>query len=325
MLFAAIFGSGVAHAQAPSSSVAAQALFDDAKRLVKQGDAAAACPKFEESERLEPGIGTKLNLADCYERVGRTASAWVLYLEVEDDTKHNGQTDRKKLAHERAAALLPQLSHLTIDVPPATRVTGLTIVRDGMVVGSPQWGLAVPVDPGPHVVVASAEGKQAFQATITVAPSGGAQTVTVPPLAAAPTSGVATRAEKSPTGTETAQPGHHPRRTAGFVALGVGGVGLVLGTVFGLSAISKNNQSDSASDCQGDTCIRGGTGAKARESARSAGNVSTVAFVLGGAVAAGGLALVLTDPNQEAPKAGQLRAGAYASRDGAELSLRGVW
>src|SRR5450432_1599182 len=93
-LLASVFGARPAGAQSSGSSVAAQALFDDAKRLVQEGDAASACPKFEESERLEPGIGTKLNLADCYERVGRNASAWVLYLEVEDDTKHNGQVER---------------------------------------------------------------------------------------------------------------------------------------------------------------------------------------------------------------------------------------
>ena len=325
LLSQGVFGSGVALAQSSSSSVAAQALFDDAKRLVQQGDAASACPKFEESERLEPGIGTKLNLADCYERIGRTASAWVLYLEVEDDTKHNGQTERKKLAHERAAALLPKLSHLTIDVPPANRLPGLTVTRDGMVVGSPQWGLAVPVDPGAHVVVANAEGKRAFQATVSVAPSSGAQTVTVPPLEAAPPSVAAKGNTKSSSGGDGAPPGPHSRRAAGFVTLAVGGVGLVLGTVFGLRAISKNNESNSASDCHGDVCIKGGAGAQARDSARSAGNVSTVAFVIGGAAAATGLMLVLTDSNKQAPSAGQVSAGAFATRDGAELSLRGIW
>jgi len=120
--------SRVARAQEVSSgsSAAAQALFDEAKRLIQQGDAAAACPKLEESERLEPGIGTKLNLANCYEKVGRTASAWILYLEVESDTKRNGQVERQTMAHNRAAALQPRLSHLTISVSPKSRVAGLS-------------------------------------------------------------------------------------------------------------------------------------------------------------------------------------------------------
>lgn len=50
-----------------------------ARGLVQKGDWAAACPKFEESERLDPGIGTLYHLADCYEHVGRLATAWGLF------------------------------------------------------------------------------------------------------------------------------------------------------------------------------------------------------------------------------------------------------
>jgi hypothetical protein len=310
----------VAGAQSSSSgnSVAAQALFDDAKRLVQQGDAASACPKFEESERLEPGIGTKLNLADCYERIGRSASAWILYLEVEDDTKHNGQVERQKMAHDRALALQPTLPRLIIDVPKGSRVEGLSIARDGVSVGDPQWGLGVPVDPGPHVVQASATGKKPWQTTIAIGGPGSSQTLSIPVLADAPTDA------QSPGG-GPAKPVRHTRRTAGFITMGVGGAGLILGSVFGLRAISKNNQSDSASDCNGDVCVKGGVGATARDDARSAGNVSTVAFAIGGAALATGLVLVLTDSKKEAPAAGQVSAGAFATRDGAEFSLRGAW
>ena len=323
-MLASAFGAHSARAQSSGTSVAAQALFDDAKRLVQQGDAASACPKFEESERLEPGIGTKLNLADCYERVGRNASAWVLYLEVEDDTKHNGQLERRKMAHDRAAALLPKLSHLTIDVPKPNRAPGLTIVRDGVSVGDPQWGLAVPVDPGPHVVEANANGKKPWQTTVTVAADGAAQTLSVPALENAP-AGEAPKAAGASTDSGPVKPVSHRQRMAGYITMGVGGAGLIIGSVFGLRAISKNNQSDSASDCHGDVCINGGTGATARADARSAGNVSTVAFAIGGAAVATGLVLVLTDSKKEAPTPGQVSAGAYATPGGAELSLRGVW
>jgi len=54
---------------------AAQALFDEAKRAMADGRWAEACPKLEESERLDPSIGTAFNLARCYEHVGRIASA----------------------------------------------------------------------------------------------------------------------------------------------------------------------------------------------------------------------------------------------------------
>ncbi len=215
-------------------------------------------------------------------------------------------------------------------MPQASRVEGLTITRDGVSVGDPQWGLAVPVDPGPHVVQASATGKKTWQTTITVSDPGSSLTLSVPALVALPPeTQKSAGGELKPT---SHPPASHPRRTAGFVTMGVGAAGLIVGSVFGLHAISKNNESDNASDCMGDVCVAGGVGATARSDARTAGNISTVAFAIGGVAVATGLVLVLTDSKKDAPAAGQVSAGAYAvsagayaTRDGAELSLRGIW
>jgi hypothetical protein len=312
-----VVGGRVANAQEVSSenSVAAQALFDEAKRLIQKGDAAAACPKLEESERLEASIGTKLNLANCYEKVGRTASAWILYLEVESDTKRNGQLERQTMAHNHAAALQPTLSHLTINVPPASRVPGLVVERDGAPVGEAQWGLSIPVDPGSHAVKARAPGKKDWQSTLSVAADASAQSLSIPALDNAP---VTEKGQTAPT-----KPHNQAQRTAAFVSFGVGGVGAVLGAVFGLRAISKNNQSNAADKCQADTCNPGGTAL--RNSARSSGTISTVAFAVSGAALATGLVLFFTDSKKEAPASAQLSAGAFATPSGGELGLRGSW
>ena len=295
------------------SSVAAQALFDEAKRLIQQGDAASACPKFEESERLEPGIGTKLNLANCYERIGRSASAWILYLEVESDTKRNGQVERQTMAHDRAAALQPKLSRLLIDVPPASRVAGLIVERDGVSVGAAQWGLSIPVDPGAHTVRARAVGKKDWQRTLTVAAGGGLQSLTVPALERAPLA--------AKVATSNTRPRSPSQRTAAFISFGVSGAGAALGTVFGLRAISKNKQSNAADKCQGDNCVADGVAL--RNDARSAGDVSSVAFAISGAALATGLVLILIDSKKETPTAARLSAAAFATATGGELSLRG--
>ena len=311
-----IAGARVAQAQEASSdsSVAAQALFDEAKRLIQQGDVAAACPKLEESERLEPGIGTKLNLANCYEKLGRTASAWILYLEVESDTKRNGQVERQTMAHSRAAALQPKLSHLTINVPPESRVSGLVVERDGVVVGAAQWGLSIPVDPGSHTVRAHALAKKDWQSTLTVAADASAQTLSVPVLDNAPVARQAAAPE----------PQNRALRTGAFVSFGVSGVGAVLGTVFGLSAISKNKDSNASDKCQGDNCLSDGV--SLRNQARSAGNISTVAFAVSGAALATGVVLFFASSKRaETPATAQLSAGAFATQSGGELTLRGAW
>src|SRR6476620_2846381 len=78
-----------AHAQEGGDArAAAQALFDSARTLMAQGNFNDACPKLEESQRLDPGVGTQFNLAVCYEAIGRNASAWSLFLEVAASAHH---------------------------------------------------------------------------------------------------------------------------------------------------------------------------------------------------------------------------------------------
>src|SRR6476659_3559364 len=92
--------AGGARAQA-NDAAAAQSLFNDGKRLMAAGQYAVACPKFSESQRLDPGIGTMLGLADCNAKNGQTASAWALFNEAEAlASKH--QDPRASLAREEA-------------------------------------------------------------------------------------------------------------------------------------------------------------------------------------------------------------------------------
>src|SRR5687768_11961206 len=106
-----------AKAASPSEIAAAQALFDDARRLINEGRFPEACPKLEESQRLDPAWGTLINLADCYEKTGRTATAWTQYMEVAAGAEQSGQADRARVASERARQLESRLSKLSVVVP----------------------------------------------------------------------------------------------------------------------------------------------------------------------------------------------------------------
>jgi uncharacterized protein HemY len=79
--------AGRAQAQSADSSALAEQLFNQARDLVKANKWAEACPKFEASLRYDPVLGTRLNLANCYEHVGKLASAWGLYRESMDAAK----------------------------------------------------------------------------------------------------------------------------------------------------------------------------------------------------------------------------------------------
>ena len=103
-LLVAIAACTVCRPATASDPATATMLFNEARRLVAAGRYPDACPKFEESQRLDPGIGTQFNLADCYEHTQRIASAWALFLDVASAAGGTGQLARENVARRRAAA-----------------------------------------------------------------------------------------------------------------------------------------------------------------------------------------------------------------------------
>jgi hypothetical protein len=241
--------------------IAAQALFDEGRDLMQSGRPSEACPRFEESNRLEPGLGTRFHLAGCYEALGKLASAHALFLEVAAEAKQRGQDERERVARQKAEALEPRLSRLTVDVPFASSPE-LRIERDGTPIGSAQWGLAVPVDPGRHRVSASAPGRAPWSTEVSVAGDGAFTRVEVPPLVDQQQSFFA------PT-----------TRKIGLAALGVGVGTIALGSVFTVQALSKKDASNRAG-CSDDTCSTE-EGLALRRQAIAAGNRATWAMSIG--------------------------------------------
>jgi hypothetical protein len=160
---ALLAASARANAEGPAAKAAAQSLFDEGSALLRGGAVAAACPKLEQSLELDRGIGTLLFLADCYERSGRSASAWAMFHEVAAEAGALGQTERATVAKERAERLTERLPRVTIQVPaPLATVEGLRVLRDGQPVGAGSFGSAIAVDPGFHRIEATAPGFAPF-------------------------------------------------------------------------------------------------------------------------------------------------------------------
>jgi hypothetical protein len=288
-------------ADAPAShagdAATAEALFREGSALLDAGNAVEACPKLADSHRLDPGGGTVLVLALCYEALGRWASAWTAFHEAIAFARRDGRADREQRATERLSSIEPRLSHLVVRV--SAPIEAIGVERDGVAVPASAWGMRLPVDPGEHIVSASAPGRSAWSTRFRAA-EGSADEVVVPELAPLPPP-VARAAGTAPPPLDPAPPvaprrdsnvpaAHHGRSTVGFVALGVGVAGLALGTWFGISALDDARAADDA--CPVTECTDPAAVARSQRATRSA-RVSTIAFAAGGVLSVAGAYLLL--------------------------------
>jgi hypothetical protein len=275
------FGMSVASAALaePTSadkSLATQ-LFKEGRTLVDQGRYGEGCRKLEESQRLDPGGGTLLNLALCHEKEGRTATAWAEFTEALGIARKDDRPQRIEMAQQHIEALEPTLSRLIVQVPPASDLPDLEIKRDGTAIRRAAWGTAMPVDPGEHILEAYALGKIPWKQSVTVGGKAETKTVAVPPLENAPI--VATPSAPSTSGQMPASyvEVRRPINPATWVAYGLGAVGVGVGAYFGLRAMNEQETADE--NCPQDFCNR--TGSSANANAIKAANISTVGFGVG--------------------------------------------
>jgi serine/threonine-protein kinase len=310
-----------------SDPAAAQALFYEARALMKEGRYALACPKFEESLRQDYGIGTEFNLADCNEHLGRLASAWSGFLNVASAAKVQNQPQRERVARERAKALEPRLAKLVIEVP-AGAPPGLEVKRDGVAVGNASWGTPVPIDPGPHRITVEAPGKQPWEGTVSGFEARTSRIMIPRVLASAPVAG----AEPEPANKPQEAAAFPPpvveqrgatQRTAGWITAGLGVAALGVGAGFGIDSLRKRENSKDF--CQGNVCEP--EGVHLRQQAIDSGDVATITTIAGGAALVGGIVLLLTAPKStpgEAPRTGSIRALPQVATNGGGLTITGV-
>lgn len=291
----------------PADAAAAQALFDQGVEEMSAGNFASACPKLEEATRLAPeGGGAKEQLAECYERSGRLASAWSQWNLVAATSARQGNQERLKKAEERAATLKPRLATLTIQVPPAVAgIAGLVIERDGRALSRAEWGAPIPVDRGSHAVVAKAPGRKTSQQDVAVAADGSQLAITIPDL---PEGGGTTVTTARPTTGPASGSGGSWQLPVGITGIAVGGVGIILGGVFGGLALSKNGESNDG-PCDEETNVCTDEGLDLRDEALTFSYVSTAGIIVGGVLAAAGIVILVTAPSDapSGPRTGDLK------------------
>jgi hypothetical protein len=271
-----VIGSG----QARGQSAEAQAWFDRGIRMFEAHELDDACDAFERASRIEPDAGTLSWLGACREQNHQLASAAAAYR----DALARARDPRKRaFAQQRAAALVPRLSQLTLIVADDGRLDGLTIKCDDRAIDGEQWNRPIPIDGGVHVILAQATGYDEWRITTQVPVESGQVRIEVPrlvaarkpeplappgpiPVADAAVPGPATPAAARPaaaaggSATQPAAPSPGApaavhaslvtaRRAVGLGVAGAGVAAAVIGAVVGNSARQK--QSDALRLCPG--------------------------------------------------------------------------
>jgi hypothetical protein len=297
---------------ASASDATAEALFRAGREAMERGDYAQACSRFQESQRLEPAGGTAFNLAACFEKLGRVASAWKTYREAAERLPTGDA--RARMSEEQARALEARLPKLTLRAGPSSEAVEVEL--NGVALGAATLGLALPVDPGEQRIVVRASGREPRELTVIVAEGESKEVVLSPGEPLAPGGAESAAAKPAPASPPPAD-GGSGRRTLGWVVGGVGLAGLTVSLVTGVMVLDKKSTVDD--ECTNDTCSS--TGAEAASSGRTLSTVSTAAFIVGAAGLGVGAYLLLTAPSGTATA----RVGVRSRSAIPELVLEGTF
>ena len=346
-----------ARAQGADQKAAAEVLFNDARRAMEAGNFATACPKLERSQQIDASVGTLGWLGRCYEKLGKTASAWANYRAAASLAQRRGDAERGALAAERASALEPTLSWLTIDATALAELASVEVLRNGVAIPRSDWGTKLPVDPGVQHLELRAPGYQSAELRVSIGSSAAHETARLPalvpePAAATPEAPAAPQAPETPAPHAAPPPSppplprDHPRTApgtsgqaiAGYVVGGAGGVGLGLGLAFFLKRSSDLDARDAAcpeapaGDCPSET--KRDEYESRQNDAKLASTVSTVSTIAGATLLVTGAVLWLTAPSatsraevaQRAERSkGSPKLQPIAWRDGGGLWLESTW
>jgi hypothetical protein len=281
------------------TAAGAQALFFEGRRLVTEGQYAAGCARLDQSEKLDPAPGTLINLADCYEKSGKLATAWIAYHDAAVAAERASRDAWAKQARDRAQLLEPRVPKLSVVVDEP--VPGLEVQRDGAAIAPSALGLAVPVDPAAYEIAATAPRRRPWSTKITV--ESGMYVVLHVPVLAEETEARPLETEPHAVQSPARAPSVLPDRAAGSVqrtiGLALGGVALVaagIGLYFGMDAITDNQ--DATARCPTSPRCTDPEAVGLTTAASHAATVSTVAFIASGALLAAGAGVYFTAPRQ---------------------------
>lgn len=284
--------SSIAFGQSDADKATARDLFHEGEAALKNKDCGGAADKFERADQLYQAPTITLGLARAYVCLGKFVKGREKYnllirWKLEPDAAPAFK-DAVAAANKEIVGLEDKIGYVTITlVGPAPEAAKVTI--DGEEVPAAALGVKRPVDPGQHVVKADGTGWKPGEATVTITAK--QETPVTITLEADPDEVGDDDDDVGGGGTTTPSGGTGDTlRLVGFIGIGVGAAGLILGGVMGGLAIGKHGD---LTDACGDNGQCPPDQQDNLDSFNTFGTVSTVGFIAGGVIAAAGVALVI--------------------------------
>lgn len=281
----------------------ADKLFKQGKKLMADKRYADACQAFEQSFKLDPGIGAQLNIGHCYEEWGKLALAYRSYSRAEQMAK-DAHDARVAKIHERIENLDSLVPRLTLNAPDGAVTSDLTITLDGKPFDVASLGKPELVDPGPHQIEYVVAGTK--KTKVVPLERGGSSEVMleVPARVARPRVTPEHEPAREPARVRTVSAPADPGRSRRLAAYVVGGAGLAAyGVSSYLTLSARSSYKDAlAQHCMGQTTTCDSTGLAQTHSARTRANIATGVFIGGSLAIAGGLVLYFTAPHARRPR-----------------------
>lgn len=247
-------------------------LVESSKKAMREGRPGDAAEALRRAHGIHQSPTVEVDLAAALTASGKLVEARKLFAKLAASTEPGVIWKRARDAAKKALADLdPRVPKLRVTIKGSA---GAAVTVDGANIPT---DADVPLDPGDHRVVATADGFVTVERSVSLA-AGKQEQVTLE-MAATPA---------------PAAPPEDSRgsRVPGIVLLGVGGAGLIVGGVFGGLAFSA--ASTAKAQCKGNLCPAAAQSDIDRS--RLHGNVSTGLFIGGGVVAAVGIVLTIVAP-----------------------------
>jgi hypothetical protein len=302
--------------QQPSAAdrTTARRLGNEGVIALKNGDYDTAADRFERANDLVNAPSFLVLLARARAGQGRLVEAYEIYRTIIREGVQPDKPDAFKRAladaKQEVKALEPRLAWVAVNVVGA-RPEQVEVTLNGVIIPSAALGAQRPADPGVLRVVAKAEGYRSAEAVVELS-----EGQHLPPIELRmvelpkPAASVQIRREQPVMTEDGGEPGWESQNALGFVALGLGGAGLVVGTVTGILAINRRADlndipcfQEDPGICYADANDRATISRTlaAKDDLSTFATAATISFIAGGTLAAAGLILIATSGGDDEP------------------------